>query len=103
MTFKRIIAAIILIPLAIIVVAFMVANRAAATLALNPFDSTTWHFTLPFFIWLFLFLIIGMIIGGFAVWFEQHKYRKALHECQNELAAQKAKNRNQDLDIAVKS
>lgn len=89
MSAKRIITAIILVPLAILVLAFMVANRTLATLSLNPFDSSTWQFTLPFFIWLFLFLIIGMVIGGGIVWFGQHKYRKMLRDCQNQLKDKK--------------
>lgn len=88
MTTRQIIALIILIPVAIIAVLFMVANRTMVTLTLNPFRSgdAALSFTAPFFIWLFVFLIIGVIIGGVATWATQYKYRKALRMREDEVA-----------------
>ena len=87
MTAKRIFAFIILVPIAVILIAFIVANRAMVALTLNPFqpndDKFTYH--APFFIWLFVFLIIGMIIGSLITWFTQHKYRKSLKSTKAEL------------------
>jgi uncharacterized integral membrane protein len=75
---KRIIALAILVPLGIVLIMLSVANRQAVTLALNPFDPTDalLSVTLPFFVFLFLTLITGMILGSLATWFKQGKHRK---------------------------
>ncbi len=75
---KRIIALAILVPLGIVLIMLSVANRTAVTLALNPFDptDTVLSVTLPFFVFLFLALITGMILGSLATWFKQGKHRK---------------------------
>lgn len=75
---KRIIALAILVPLGIVLIMLSVANRQAVTLALNPFDpaDTLLSVTLPFFVFLFLALIAGMILGSLATWFKQGKHRK---------------------------
>jgi uncharacterized integral membrane protein len=83
---KRIIALAILVPLGIILIMLSVANRAAVTLALNPFDpaDTVLSLTLPFFVFLFAALIIGMIIGSLATWFKQGKHRQTARANANE-------------------
>ena len=75
---KRIIALAILIPLGVILIMLSVANRTAVTLALNPFDPSdqVLSVTLPFFVFLFSALILGMVIGSLATWFKQGKHRK---------------------------
>lgn len=91
MTAKRIIALIILVPVAVILIAFIVANRALVTLALNPFNvEGGLSFTAPFFVWLFVFLVTGIVIGGATVWVTQSRYRKALRETRETLAAERA-------------
>ena len=75
---KKIINLIILLPLAIILVILCVANRQAVTLALNPFrpDDGVLSFTAPFFVFLFLAVIFGVLLGSAATWFAQGKHRK---------------------------
>ena len=75
---KRIIALAIFVPLGIVLIMLSVANRTAVTLALNPFDpaDTLLSVTLPFFVFLFAALIIGMVIGSLATWVKQGKHRK---------------------------
>ncbi|WP_375589727.1 DUF1049 domain-containing protein [Hoeflea alexandrii] len=83
---KRIIALAILVPLGIVLIMLSVANRTAVTLALNPFDptDTVLSITLPFFVFLFLALITGMILGSLATWFKQGKHRKQARVQANE-------------------
>jgi uncharacterized integral membrane protein len=83
---KRIIALAILVPLGIVLIMLSVANRTAVTLALNPFDpsDTVLSVTLPFFVFLFATLILGMIIGSLATWFKQGKHRKQARVNANE-------------------
>lgn len=87
MTLKQILSLIILIPVGIVLIAFIVANRTSVALSLNPFETTgdSFVYHAPLFVWLFLFLAFGIIIGGITVWFTQHRFRKALKDAQTEL------------------
>lgn len=75
---KRIIALAIFVPLGVVLIMLSVANRGAVTLALNPFDPSdpVLSMTAPFFVFLFVALIIGMILGSVATWVKQGKHRK---------------------------
>jgi uncharacterized integral membrane protein len=86
---RRIVSAIILIPLMVIVVGFAVANRQAVTLSFDPFSSTSpaYAVTLPLFIVVFTLLIVGVIVGGSAVWFGQRRIRRARRRLDAEVAA----------------
>jgi uncharacterized integral membrane protein len=86
---RRIVSAIILIPLMVIVVGFAVANRQAVTLSFDPFSTTApaYAVTLPLFIVVFTLLIVGVIVGGTAVWFGQRRIRRARRRLDAEVAA----------------
>ena len=72
----------VLLPLAIILILLSVANRQLVNFSLDPLNTETpaIAFTLPFFVFLFLALFLGMALGAFMTWFSQGKYRKALRE-----------------------
>ena len=101
---KRLISLVILIPLAIVIVVLSVANRHAVTLALNPFNPAdpVLSVTLPFFVFLFLALIFGLLIGAFVTWLNQGAWRR---QARNEAhaarkwreEADKQKNRVEEL------
>jgi uncharacterized integral membrane protein len=78
MMIKRVVNILVLIPIAIVLIVLSVANRQAVTLALNPFrpEDSVLSVTAPFFVYLFLAVILGLVIGSFATWFTQGKYRK---------------------------
>ncbi len=86
---RRIVTAVILIPLMVIVVGFAVANRQAVTLSFDPFSSTSpaYALTLPLFIVVFALVIVGVIVGGTAVWFGQRRIRRARRRLDAEVAA----------------
>ncbi len=75
---RKLITFLILVPIAIVLIVLSVANRNVVTLALNPFDpsDTVLSLSAPFFVFLFLALMLGMLIGSLATWFKQGKYRK---------------------------
>ncbi|MEM6461798.1 MAG: DUF1049 domain-containing protein [Pseudomonadota bacterium] len=82
---RKLINIIILVPVAIILIVLSVANRNVVTMALNPFDpgDAVLSVSAPFFVFLFLALMIGMVIGSIATWFKQGHYRKkARHEAK---------------------
>lgn len=75
---KKIVNLVVLVPLAIILVVLCVANRQEVTLALNPFrpDDAVMSFSAPFFVFIFLATIFGVLLGSAVTWFTQGKYRK---------------------------
>ena len=84
---RKILAAVILVPLAIIIVGFAVANRQAVTISFDPFDAShpASSLTLPLFAVILLLVILGVLIGGIAAWLRQHRWRAAARrtEAQN--------------------
>lgn len=74
---KKLFNFIILLPLAIVLIVLCVANRQSITLALNPFQpaDSVLSFTAPFFVFLFVALIVGVILGSFVTWVSQGSYR----------------------------
>ena len=67
----------VLVPLAVLIVMFAVANREIITVSFDPFDSTqpALAFRMPLFILIFVLVGLGVLIGGIAAWLKQHKWR----------------------------
>ncbi|GAA5104427.1 LapA family protein [Bartonella jaculi] len=87
MTTKRILLAIILVPITALLIAFIVANRQIVTLTLDPFriSSENFIYQAPLFIWLFVFFALGILLGRIINWCAYHKCKKALKESKTEL------------------
>jgi uncharacterized integral membrane protein len=85
---RKIIAAVILVPLAIIIIAFAVANRQIVTVSLDPFSAEhpAASLTLPLFALVIVLLIIGVLIGGIAAWLRQSKWRRTARRFEREIA-----------------
>ena len=90
---RRIVAAIILVPLAILIIAFAVANRETVTVSLDPFSGHDPAATvsLPLFALVIALLIIGVLIGGAASWLRQGKWRGAARRFERELQVLRGK------------
>lgn len=69
---------VILAPLAIVLIVLSVANRQTVAMALNPFrpEDSVLRLEAPFFVFLFVALILGMILGALVTWLAQGKYRR---------------------------
>ena len=76
--FRKIVTAIIVVPLVAVIVAFAVANRQAVTVSFDPFSSASpaYAATLPLFAIIFAVLILGVLIGGIAAWIRQGNWRR---------------------------
>ena len=87
--FRKIVTAIIVIPLVAVIVAFAVANRQAVTVSFDPFSaaSPAYAATLPLFAIIFSVLILGVLIGGIAAWIGQRKWRRAARRLDGEVRA----------------
>ena len=84
---RKIIAAIILVPLAVIIIAFAVANRQVVTVSLDPFSAEhpAASLTLPLFALVIVLLVIGVLIGGMAAWLRQSKWRRTARRLEREM------------------
>ena len=86
---RKIVTAIIVVPLVVIIVAFAVANRQAVTVSFDPLSSASpaYVVTLPLFAVIFVVLIFGVLIGGFAAWLRQGKWRRMARKLDAEFHA----------------
>ncbi|MBB3020142.1 putative integral membrane protein [Microvirga lupini] len=82
----RFLKALILLPVAILIVLLAVANRAPVTLSLDPFsqEAPEFAFQLPLFAVIFAAVMLGVLIGGTATWLAQGKNRKSRRQLRRE-------------------
>lgn len=75
---KRIVSLVIFVPIAVVLIVLAVANRQVVTLALNPFrpEDGVLSVSAPFFLFLFVAVLFGMLIGWMVTWWTQGKHRK---------------------------
>ena len=85
---RRLLTAIILIPIAAALVAWAVANQQHVTVSFDPFDSANPAFaiTKPLYLVGFTILIAGVVLGGIAAWLEQGKLRRGRARLAAEIA-----------------
>jgi uncharacterized integral membrane protein len=95
---RRIVAAVILIPLAVVIIAFAVANRHPVTVSFDPFGGNppVASLTLPLFALVLIVLVAGVLIGGFASWLRQGKWRGAARRFERDLADLRRKHAAQE-------
>ena len=84
---RKIVAAVILVPLAIVIVAFAVANRQIVTVSLDPFSSEhpATSLNLPLFVLVIGLLIVGVLIGGAASWLRHGNLRRATRRFERDI------------------
>ena len=89
---RKIVAVIILIPLALAIVMFAVSNRALVPIGFDPFGTQPpmFAYPLPLFLVLLIALIAGVIIGGAAAWSRQRKWRRRARRASAELKEARA-------------
>lgn len=76
--FNRFMLIVVFVPVAIVLIALAVANRAPTAFTLDPFNPGNPALTIqaPLFVLLFVALALGVILGGAVTWFKQGRYRK---------------------------
>jgi uncharacterized integral membrane protein len=91
---RNIVAALILVPFTILIVAFAVANRGRVTISFDPFasgpDAAFTTRPVPLFLVLFGVLILGVVIGGVAGWLRHGGYRRTAERLDRETARLRA-------------
>lgn len=85
---RKIATILLLVPLAIALIAFAVANRHIVAVSLDPLDSAqpALSIRMPLFVLIFAFLIVGVLIGGFAAWLRAGRHRRASRALRADLA-----------------
>jgi uncharacterized integral membrane protein len=89
---RKIVTALILVPLTILFVSFAVANRQTIVVSLDPFDQVhpALAVAMPLFALILALLIGGVVIGGAAAWLRQAKWRRAARIADGEARALRA-------------
>lgn len=87
--FRKIVTAVVVVPLAVILIAFAVANRQTVTVSFDPFSAAqpAYAATLPLFILVFVLVVLGVIVGGIAAWLRQAKWRRIAHRLETDVRA----------------
>ena len=83
---RKFFALAVLVPLAILIILFAVANREIITVSFDPFDSVNpaLAFKVPLFLLIFALVAVGVVVGGIAAWLKQHKWRTRARRAEAE-------------------
>lgn len=86
---RRVVKWLLLAPVALIAVVLAVANRTPVTLSLDPLarETSAFSVSVPLFAVVFVAVILGVVIGGTAVWWKQGRYRKRCRLAESELSS----------------
>jgi len=83
---KSFFKALVLVPIALAIVLFAVANRAPVRVSFDPIsrDAPLFALDVPLFAVVLAALAVGVLIGGLAAWLAQGKHRKAARRNRRE-------------------
>ena len=99
---RKFFTALVVIPLGLIFIVFLVANRHRVTVSFDPFGFGDSAFDLspqPLFVIIITAMILGVLMGGSATWFRQRRWRRAAR--QHEADARRARAEITDLRAAA--
>ena len=83
---RKVVTAIILVPLAAVIIAFAVANRQTVTVSFDPFDPAqpAYAASLPLYLLILILVIFGVLLGGVATWLKQARWAWAARRAEKE-------------------
>ncbi len=86
---RKIVAALVLVTLGIVLIAFAVANRQIVTVSFDPFNTQApaASVTLPLFALVVVILIVGVVIGGSASWLRHGSWRRTARRLERDLGS----------------
>jgi uncharacterized integral membrane protein len=75
---RRIVWLLIALPAGLLLITLAVANRHEVQLTLDPFrPENPLSVVLPFYVYLLASLIVGVLLGGAAMWMSQSRWRRS--------------------------
>lgn len=102
---KHIVNWIVLLPLAVIGIAFAVANRQWITVSLDPFNRAHPFVKVDMPLWALFFCgaFIGIFAGWLVAWLGNRRYRKATREAKMELVRTQQQHEREKRDQTARS
>src|SRR4029078_10865629 len=90
--FRKIVSAVILVPLTAVIIIFAVANRQSVTGSFEPFSTTNpaYEVTLPLFVLIVVLIILGVLIGGTVAWVGPARWRRAARRLADDVGRRDA-------------
>lgn len=85
---RNFLTALIILPVAAILIVFAMANRQVVTVSVDPFSSgpaSQYAVDAPLFLIIFLAMMIGVLVGGVADWVRQGRYRREARDNRHEV------------------
>jgi NhaP-type Na+/H+ or K+/H+ antiporter len=81
-------------PLAVVLIAFAVANRASVQVSFDPFSQAEPFaaVSLPLWTLLFIGIFLGLVAGWAGAWLNQGKWRRTARDVRTEATALRAEN-----------
>lgn len=92
---RKLLWLLVVFPAGVLLVTFALANRQDVRLSLDPFSSSDplLFVEAPFFLFLLGALLLGLLLGGFATWLGQRKWRKTARQNIRDADTLRAQNR----------
>jgi uncharacterized integral membrane protein len=89
---RKFLTYLIVLPLALIFIAFAIANRHLVTVSFDPFNSAdpALSHELPLFILIIASAVFGVVAGGLATWWGQRHWRRAARRHEADARAARA-------------
>lgn len=102
---SRLLTWLVAVPFGVVVVALSVTNRKPVTVALDPFrpDDPAFSYDVPLFLLVLGALILGIVLGGVAVWLRQGIHRRAARLGRRETARLEGERERLAADLAARS
>jgi uncharacterized integral membrane protein len=84
---RKLLTAVIVLPIAAVLLIFVLANRAPIVLSLDPFSpgSPAWSVQLPLFLIILLAVMVGVVVGSVSGWLAQGGQRREARHNRHEL------------------
>jgi uncharacterized integral membrane protein len=76
---KRVVRLLLAFPAALLLITLAVSNRHSVRLVLDPFrpEAPALSLELPFYVYLFAALVVGVMLGGASTWLGQSRWRRS--------------------------
>ena len=91
---KAFLRAVIFVPFAVVLIGFALANRAMITVQFDPLGlfPSSLAYEMPLFLPIFIAMMLGIVLGGIAMWVSQGRHRRVARHQRRELELRRREN-----------